>query len=392
MFFIRILQYIFGYVRFKAEQGSIERFINFCTNAGIKLWGIRKKNGIFYANVKAKNYKKLRPAVKKSRVRLHILKRHGLPFIFNKYEARSGIIAGVILFLCIVIFLSCFVWTINIGGNKEISTQEITQILSDIGLKPGSFRLTINILKIEQEAMMKLPDLAWISINIKGSIATVKIKERKYPPELVPYDKPCNVKAAQTGQVIKLEPYEGMAMIKQGDTVKQGDIVVSGLIKEKSGVLRIVHARAKVIAITTRTLQAETIFKQSVHKTTGKIINRYELNIFGFDIPLYWDGEPQGNYIKSVNQNNLNVIGAELPFGLKTYGYKEYKIEQIILSEKEAAQNAQKLLNDKELKEFSDVKMLEKSFETQKNENGVTVVGHYKCEENIAYEEEIKIS
>jgi similar to stage IV sporulation protein len=392
MFIIRIFQYIAGYVRFKAEHGSIERFINFCTNAGIKLWSIRKKDGILHANVKAKKYKKLRPAVKKSRVRLHIIKRHGLPFIFNKYEARSGIIAGIILFLSIIIFLSSFVWTININGNKELSTQEITQTLSDAGLKPGSFRLTLNINKIEQEVMMKLPDLAWISINLKGSVANVELKERQYPPELVRYDKPCNVKAAQTGQVIKLEPFEGMAMIKQGDTVKQGDIVVSGLIKEKSGILRIVHARAKVIAITNRTLQTIANFKQSVNKATGKIINRYELELFGFSIPLYWGEAPLGNYIKSVNKNNLNVLSTELPFGLKTYEYKEYKIEQVILGEEKATQNAQKLLNNKELKEFSDVKMLEKSYETQKNENGITVIGHYKCEENIAYEEEIKIS
>jgi similar to stage IV sporulation protein len=392
MFLTRIFQYIFGYVRFKAEHGSIERFINFCTKSGIKLWGIRKKNGVLYANVKAKKYKKLRTAVRKSHVRMHIVKRHGFPFIFNRYEARSGIMAGVILFLCIIIYLSCFVWTINISGNKGITTQEITQKLSDAGLKPGTFRLTLNTHQIEQEVMMKLPDLAWISINLKGSAANVELKERQYPPELVPYDEPCNVKASQTGQIIKLEAYEGMAVKKQGDTVNKGDIIVSGLIKEKSGILRIVHARAKVMAITVRTLEATENFKQSVNTDTGKNTSRYELELFGFSIPLYWGEAPQGNYTKSVNNNSLTILGAELPFGLKTYEYREYKVQQIVLNEQEATKSAQKLLNDKEKMEFSGVKILEKSYVPQKKENGITIVGHYRCEENIAYEEEIKIS
>jgi similar to stage IV sporulation protein len=392
MFFVRIIQYIFGYVRFRAENGSIERFINFCTKADIKLWGIRKKSGVLFANTRAKSYKKIRYPAHKSHVRIHIIKRHGVPFIFNKYEARSGLIAGVVLFLGIIIFLSCFVWTINISGNKEISTQEITQTLSDYGLNQGTFRLTLNIHQIEQEVMMKLPDLAWISINLKGSVANVAIKERMYPPELVAYDKPCNVKASQTGQIIKLEPFEGKAMIKQGDTVKQGDIIVSGIIKEKSGVLRIVHARAKVIARTARTLQVTENFKQKIQKETGKKTDHYELDIFGLTIPLYWGGEPKGSYTKSVDQNNLNVLGAELPFGIKTYEYKEYKTEKIILSEQDAIKNAQDTLSGMEKKEFSDMKVLDKSFENQKSENGITVIGHYNCEENIAYEEEIQIS
>jgi similar to stage IV sporulation protein len=392
MFFVRILKYVLGYVRFKVENGSIERFINFCTKVDIKLWGIRKKNGVLLANIRAKNYKKLRRVAKKSHVRIHIIKRHGLPFIFNRYEARSGLVAGVVLFLGIIIFLSFFVWKVNVSGNKEISSQEITQTLSDYGLNQGTFRLTLNIHKIEQEVMMKLPDLAWISINLKGSVANVSVKERTYPPELVSCDKPCNVKASQTGQIIKLEPYEGKAMIKQGDTVKQGDIIVSGIITEKSGVLRIVHARAKVIALTSRTLQATENFRQTVQKDTGKKTDHYELDIFGLNIPLYWGGEPKGNYTKSVDQNTLNVFGADLPFGIKTFEFKEYKTEKIKLNEQDALNKAQNSLSNMEKKEFSDMKIIDKSFETQKNENGLTVIGHYNCEENIAYEEEIKIS
>ena len=93
-----------GFCEFRADGVFPERFLNLCSGAGMGLWQIeRTKTGI-KAHIIASRYKKLRPLAKKCSLRLHVEKKHGLPFTLIPYRKRSGFVLGLFLFCGIIVF------------------------------------------------------------------------------------------------------------------------------------------------------------------------------------------------------------------------------------------------------------------------------------------------
>ena len=86
MFFKVLLYRIIGYVRISVEGFFIERFINICKSKEILLWGIkREKASIMYANISIKDFKEVKEISRKTKCRIHIERKKGIPFFLNKW-------------------------------------------------------------------------------------------------------------------------------------------------------------------------------------------------------------------------------------------------------------------------------------------------------------------
>ena len=84
--FLKIwLNYIIGYVNIKVEGYFLERFINICISKKILLWNIkRKKASLLYANISVSDYKKLKEIARKTKTRVKIESKKGIPFILHR--------------------------------------------------------------------------------------------------------------------------------------------------------------------------------------------------------------------------------------------------------------------------------------------------------------------
>ena len=90
MFVKILLKYILGYVRISVEGYYIERFINICTTKQILLWDLKRENAItLHARVEVKNFKALRDICKKTKCKIKIESKNGLPFTIKKYKKRK---------------------------------------------------------------------------------------------------------------------------------------------------------------------------------------------------------------------------------------------------------------------------------------------------------------
>lgn len=391
MFLLKIIRYILGYVRFSADGGNIEKFLNGAAQCGVMLWNIKLRDGVLQACALAKNYKKLQPAAAGAGVKLIVIRCVGLPFMAKKYGRRKGLVTGILLLIATLWFFSSFIWTVNISGNSATPSDEISDVLSDLGLRPGAFPLMLNEKSIEQEALLRLPDLSWITINIDGSAANVAVRERKYPPDVVPAGMPCNVKAAQTGQVIKLEIYKGKAMVKVGDTIPKDGLIISGVITDKNGAVMLMHADGKVIAHTQRELVVTVPYKQHTKIDTGKVIKKDTLGVFNFNVPLYFS-KPDGDFRIAIDRQQMNILGLKLPFSLTKRSYIGMKEADVVYTKTQAAAIAAAQLKDEERTELAGIKILSKVTSSKEDNNGYNLIRNYYCEEDIAYQEAIAIS
>lgn len=392
MFLTRLFQLLLGFLRFKIDGGNPEKFLNLAARDGITLWNIKRDGTGICANTLISNYKKLLPIAPKAGVRIFVLKRKGLPVRLEKHRRRYGFIAGIVFFFAILWYFSGFVWNVEIAGNSKVETRKIQYTLNDLGLKPGIRAGSIDTKKVEQEALILLPDLSWLHINLDGGTAEVKVGERSQRPEIVPENRPCNVRASQTGQIIKIQVHQGMAAIKVGDTVLKGGLIASGVIQEeKTGITRYVHASANAIAKTKRELSVTVPFKTTEKISTGRVVKKYKFNFIGLEIPFY-RSEPAGNFNRTVYKNMFKVGSVQFPVGITTSVFTEYRETPVVLTKKQAESKAKILIAEKEKTELSNAKIIKKNYSENAGSSGITLKGVYDCEEDIAYEEEFSIN
>ena len=90
--FIKIwLSYILGYLKISIEGYYIERFINICKNDKITIWNLkRNKNIKLTLNVRTSEFKKICKIARKTKCKVKIENKKGLPFLLHKYKKRKS--------------------------------------------------------------------------------------------------------------------------------------------------------------------------------------------------------------------------------------------------------------------------------------------------------------
>lgn len=391
MFLLRMIQYCIGVVHFHADGGSPERFLNLAAREDILLWNIRSKDGVLYASTRARKYKKLHPLALQAGVILTKEAQKGVPFLTKRFARHAGVLIGLLLFLLLVWFFSSFVWEIDVAGNQSVPTSQVEHVLDELGLRPGAFSMFLQVRYIQNGLLLRIPELSGVTINLHGSTAYVRVRERRYPPEIVPQSLPCNVKASRDGKIVQIKTFAGKALVKPGEAVTAGQLLVSGVVQDKDGALRLIHAEGTVLARTKRDLSVTVPFHETVRAETGREVKRYTLNVFHYGVPLYF-GALTGDYDRFSYTAPAVVFGVRLPVSLTTRVYRECKPLSVTYSQQQAARIGQKELAQKEKVEWSGIKVLSRTTEPKIDASGYTLTEHAMCEENIALAETIQIS
>ncbi len=382
---IWLWRFLFGFLTIKIYGENGERLLNKATSSGIHIWNLSYKKGSITGNVSIKNFIKLRYAKRGIKCRIKIADKKGLVFYLQKYKNRIGFIVGIILFIGVLVTLSNFIWIINVDGNTKIQNTEIINSLKKIGIYEGIPKDKINNKYDAQKLLLQQKGIAWCSLNVEGSVLTVNLSETAVSDKKE-RETPSNLKAAFDGKIKKIDVASGNTVVKVGDTVSKGDLLVSGIIQNLSSTL-FVHSSGDIIADTKRTFSAEGTFVQSKNEPYGNIVKRYTLSFFNAKIPLYL-GSTKGEYSYKNNIKDLMLWGKKTPIKIacetydmtqkNTVTYDKQKLEEILYSE---IQN--------QVKEFNFISATEGEKEIIYTDKGMLLKIEYFCEENIAVQDKI---
>ncbi len=291
-----------------------EKVLNLCEKHKISIWDICYKKGKICCKIKVNDFKKLPKIFKKKGVRIHITKRQGLPFFTNRYKRRFGVFVGILIFILLLNYLSGFVWVIDVTGNKNVSEKEIISTCRQIGVKVGVPKNSFDPKNKAQELLLLNDKLSWASFNIEGSVLTVnvtEIKEKDQSEFLA-----SNLVADSDGIIKHIDVTVGNVVVKVGDTVKKGDVLVSGIIESENDT-KFVNPRGKIIAQTQNVVSASQNYEIKESNLTGVQKSKFVLEIFSLKIPLYL-GKEKGEYDSETAAENLKLFGNFIPVKLYT--------------------------------------------------------------------------
>lgn len=340
----RLWNYLRGYVIIIIEGRFIEKFINICTRRQILLWDIKvQQEQLVTLKMSVRGFKLIRPIVKKTGCRVRLLKKIGIPFVFNRYRRRKAFLAGALLFTASIFFLTSFVWNIEITGNKRLQTVRLEEALARNGIKTGVLKYRIDTDDAVTGMMLEMEDISWIGIVVKGTKVKVELRERIKPPVIVPRHIPCDVVAAKDGMIKQIIATEGIEAAGEGDTVRRGQVLISGNIpmKDSKDRYRQVHAMGIIAARTWYEEEAPVITAEIGRLRTGKVINDYALLLFSWKLDLLHRKNRFQSYSVTEIKRVLS-IGEDIvfPIGLITVRYYEERLVKAAISEEDAKKAA----------------------------------------------------
>lgn len=389
---VQLVRFFRGYVDFTANGKFPERFLNITSRYGINLWNAQPSKHSINASMYISDYRKIRLAAKKSGVKTRIKSKHGLPFFVNKYKPRIGIPIGAAAGVILIIVLSNFIWSVSITGAQTVSKTKIKQVLSENGVKTGSYKNNLDVQKIERDTMLEIDEIGWMSVNITGNIASIEIKEKAQKPKLDSSATPSNIKAKCDGVITNIKAKKGEVQVKKGSGVAKGDLLVSGIIETKMNTLQYVRANAEVFADVV--YKKESSIKSEYEYTclSGEKTYRNRAFLLWLEFPCSMSFSSYEKSVFSETSQNVICNDTVLPLGIKTSTQSDLISVEKTLTKSDAE------------KIFMNDLLLYEVFERPKSE----VVGRkvninktgdeYHCEtdyifnENIAYSEEFSVT
>ncbi|MDR1892282.1 MAG: sporulation protein YqfD [Oscillospiraceae bacterium] len=386
MLILWLYRRILGYVRFTANGGFSERFLNLCARGGITVFGARRTSDGLCACCMARDYKKLRPAKRKTGVKLRVCGRCGLPFFTRRYRGRIGFAAGFLLCSALVWFLSLHIWSIEIHGNTRVSSNEITGVLRELGFEEGVISSKVDVATLRQQFLLKMPQLSWAAVNIEGCRAVVDVREALSPPDSEGETIPMNIKAARDGRIISMDVLNGTAAAYPGDAVIKGDLLISGSIQYKTGQTGYVHAKGTVTAETERSFTVAKSYVQQVTTRTGKTHTRRVFTFLNLKIPLYL-GSIKVPVEREIAEHSVVIGGVNLPVNLTTAIFYETQTQAVTFDEVAVTAQAREEISEWEEYELDGAEVVSREEIVESTEKGVKITIKTICRENIAVEE-----
>lgn len=382
--FIKLADYMKGYVSIKISGLFPERFINLCAKNKIPLNNIKRKTkNEITADLSVSNFKKLRKITKTTGCKVHITQKYGLRFFMHRFKKRKAFVLGIAAFFIILWSLTKFVWIIDITGNENVEDNSILEYAKKGGLKTGMLTALVDSQKIKSYIMTNMEELSYVSVTKYGTTVYIDVREREEKREHFDKYTFSNIVADQSGVVESVLVQSGTAAVKKGDVVYKGQLLVSGATDNKYLGIKYSNSDAVIKARVWHEKTVNIPYYTEEKVPTGNTKAKRKLKILNFSLNLFTKNKILFEKYDILSYTNYISLGKGkvLPIGVETTRYEEYKTKRTKLS---LEQTKDLLLKELD-KQYKDSEIISRTFEIKDNKLTVT----YECIEDIGREEEI---
>ena len=359
----KLWNFLNGYVIIKVTGFSVERFINLAIHRGVVFLDIKRNAGdddvpeFIEMQVSVRDFFRLKAAMKKTKCRIKIVKRVGAPFFMRRYRKRKLLAVGTLFFIAALFVLSNFIWQVNIEGHDRLDPDEITTFLYEAGFGFGTSKRGVDLRWLERQLLAGFSDINWVNVEIRGTVATVRITETLPGHEVYDYSAPADIVAQKDALIIGVATTSGTPMIRPGDVVAQGDVLVSGMLTvgTPDQVFRTEYVRAEA-NVTAKIVYEMEVFVplQYVERNlSGSSRRFYGVELFGRMFGLRNYNIRYTNFDKDTREWQL-FIGPwhPVPFIIRTMEYYEIIVEMARRTETQAQFHANELIHARLAEEF----------------------------------------
>ena len=368
-----------GYIKVRIQGEQTERFLNLCRAREIRICDLKRESDQSLTGcLRIEDFFRLSPIHRKTKVKIHILEKHGLPFFFYRNKKRKAFFLGIILCIILMGFFTGRLWEIDVEGNVRNSTPEIMGFLEQKGIVHGMPRSRISCSEIAAEIRENYPDITWVSAKLEGTRLLLTIKEGIFVQntEDEKNTAACNIAAERDGEIVKMITRAGIPVKKVGDVCQKGEILVSGILELKNDSQEVVkyegvHADADIYVKRQKAYYHEIPMIYETDEQTGEEKRGIYLRLGGIYLGI--GDRTRDNWSQTVEDQRLYLTESfQLPVSIGHIIRKQYKTVK-----KEYTEEAAKTLAWRTL-QLHEEKLIQKG--VQISENNVKIeIDHKTC-------------
>ena len=371
-----IAQFLLGYRIFTVKEEQLALCAQIFLREGIS---VRFKNNTFAADViKSRRIDKVLDGnIEYSKSDLR-----GVGGFFYKNRKRYGVMFAIVFSMFLFFISTDRVWDIRIEGCEESESEKIKEELMACGFTVGSSWSSIDLSELEIEVLSKSESVSWLNINRRGTVAYVTVLEKQVH-EHEKKEGYSNIIAECDAVIEEITVVHGVASVKVGDSVKKGDLLISGVLPEEQGG-GFCYAEGQIIGRVSATLEVAVPEKRTEKNTLKSKISRLDLKIFDFSVNIfnsYRNSDSECDIIDT--EKCFSLFGKKLPISILKTSAVYYSTEEVAVSEEEMISQASSKMSDLLSERLEDSTLLKLKTDGGFTNGGYSMISDFVCTEQI---------
>ena len=249
---MNIWQSLFGAVRVRILTGSPDQLLNRIYNAEINIMQVLLLDDVsIEVTILRRDIQKVKSFAEKSGASFKIVKNLGIYWNLIGLRKRKFLLLSILILVLLTLYIPSKILFVQVEGNQKIPANYIIDVVDTCGISFGADRRNVRSEKVKNALLEKIPELQWAGVNTYGCEAVVSVREKSMTvndDKLMPVS---NVIATQDGVIEQCTVMRGNSLCKVGQTVKKGQVLVSGYI-DCGRFTKAVRAEAEIYARTLR--------------------------------------------------------------------------------------------------------------------------------------------
>lgn len=391
----RAVNYMRGSVQLEVEGPYPERFFNICSATGVRFWGVEVVDETTVRVVVARS--QMRRAVElgpKCLCQVRTLREEGAPSLALHLRDRYGLLVGMALSLIAVLVFSRFILVIDIVGNTTLPDSVILSELDDIGLSVGSYGPGVDARAVSNRALMDLEELGFLTVNIRGIVAEIVVREAEPAPELEPTGVAMDLVAHKPGVILDVDGLAGQPVVEPGQEVSAGDVLISGTVSlfRKDAPEELIAsyptlAKGQVWAEVEEVFSASAPLSAWQKAYTGETATRYQVVLFGKAFKISSKTFQPFPYYDKIETSQALTLGQGLvlPLSLEKQVCAAYQPQALALDRDQVEEELRDVLSRRlESAMGEGGQVLNAAWSVTEENGALTVTVTARCREQIA--------
>ena len=260
------------------------RFADRCVKESIPLWNVHALDDFTLgANLPLRELERSRRLAERCGCALALSSVSVVPRARGKLRRHRWLLAAFTGVLLAALVSSLFVWDVEVTENdSDIPDAEILRVLSAQGVGTGSFWPSFRGERIRTRALLALPELRFLAVNVRGSRAMVEVRAAIPPPEIFDPGQARDLMASRAGVIESIVTLAGEPLVARGDAVTEGQTLIAGTPA-------LPHARGEGRAYTYYDLTATAPLSAEKKGSAGRNKRHFALILGDKRINFYWN-------------------------------------------------------------------------------------------------------
>lgn len=357
-----------GLVRLRLEGLGAEKLVNTLWEKGILVQGLRRSRtrGV-ELEAAERDWKTIVKMAEEKGFQVTVLNTGWKQKLWQTLQKRWGLAMGLVLGAALCITSMQFVWRVEVVQAGKYAG-EVRLFLAEKGIRPGILIKNVDTAQMQEELLWRLPRVKWVWVKQEGTVLSIRLEEGVEAERME--DAPGPVVAGQDGILERLTVFSGTPAVKEGDSVKKGQVLILGE-EGPDGEKTPVRARGEAVALVQVQSSVRLPTRELMTFPTGRKMERW---LFQTPLGVYTFQEEPDFLLSDKQYERYPLPGVWLPLTVIRETFTECSGEWMERNTEEVFREGQKAAEDALIRAWPAAQNVDKSVKFSMIERGTVEV------------------